>query len=329
MKLTTAVFACLICCILLASNTSRGETPTSVKRLTKQPELFGKSLGETTPIVFRGRSLLVQCTLWGGPRPNPDDLVIVIRDAATGEEVTRLGKRHGLASAFVEGETLHVFAAEGTPVQGEITGDNWFQNIYRFSTTDLKTWRRELAIGRSGAEHVLNSSICRDAQGYLMAYDTDMPVQFCIKFARSKDLVKWQKIDGLVFAGVGGKEYSGCPVIRYCKPFYYIIYLHAAIPNHNGWVAFMARSKDLATWEISPKSPVLEAEKDEGINNSDVDMIELDGKTYVYYCTGDQATWANVKRAVYQGPMKEFFESYFPAGIETVKVDARVPQASK
>ena len=162
-----------------------------------------------------------------------------------------------------------------------------------------------------------------------MAYDTDLPVQFCFKFARSKDLAKWEKIDGLVFAGVGGKEYSGCPVIRYCKPFYYVIYLHAAIPGHNGWVAFMACSKNLADWEISPKSPVLEAENDEGINNSDVDLIEIDGKTYVYYCTGDQATWANVKRAVYPGPMHEFFESYFPKGVATVHVDARIPQQSK
>ena len=320
----TAVFV-----LLLVVSTAFGDTPPGEKRLTKQPELFGKNLGETTPIVLRGRQLLVQCTLWGGPEPDPNVLQILIRDPATGTEVARLGKRHGLASAFVEGNTLHVFAAEGTPASGGITPNNWFQNIYHFSSTDLKHWRRELAIERSGAEHVLNSSICRDEQGYLMAYDTDVPVQFCFKFARSKDLAKWEKVDGLVFAGVGGKEYSGCPVIRYCKPFYYVIYLHAAIPGHNGWVAFMARSKNLADWEISPKSPVLEAEKGEGINNSDVDLIEIDGKTYVYYCTGDQATWANVKRAVYPGPMFEFFESYFPKGVAAAHVDARIPQQSK
>lgn len=302
---------------------ARGEERVVTKVLTKEANLYGQSLGETTPIVFRGRELLVQCTLWGSGQPDPDVLEIVIRDTNTGEEVARFGKRHGLASAFVDGDTLHVFAAEGTPAPGSITPDNWFQHIYRFSSTDLKNWTRTLAIPRSGDEHVLNTTICRDEQGYLMVYDTDQPVQFCFKFARSRDLMNWEKIDGLVFAGVGGKEYSGCPVLRYCRPYYYVMYLHAAVPGHNGWVPFMARSKDLKTWQLSPKNPILEAGEGEGINNSDLDMIEIDGKTYVYYCTGDQSTWANVKRAVYPGPMREFFESYFPEGVKFVEVDTR------
>ncbi len=60
------------------------------------------------------------------------------------------------------------------------------------------------------------------------------------------------------FAGSEGKEYSACPVIRYFAPYYYAIYLHAAIPDHNGWVSFLARSKDLIAWELSPMKPILE-----------------------------------------------------------------------
>jgi hypothetical protein len=309
-----------------ASEAKAASSGAAKKELTKQPEVFGKDVGETTPILFQGRHLLVQCTLWNGGQPTPDRLEIVISDLATGKEVTRFGKRYGLASAFVEHETLHVFASESTPTQGVITKDNWFQNIHHFSSTDLKTWKRELAVARSGDEHLLNSSICRDGEGYLMAYESDKPVQFCFKFARSVDLKTWKKVDGLTFAGVGGKEYSACPVIRYSKPFYYVIYLHAAIPGHKGWVPFMARSKDLAAWELSPNNPVLEAGKGEGVNNSDIDLIEIDGKTYVYYCTGNQETWANVKRAVYPGPMREFFESYFSESASMTRIDARVPQ---
>lgn len=329
MKHYLCVTVLVVLRFLAAQEMVCGEGPVGTKVLTKESKLFGKNLGETTPIVFRGQQLLVQCTLWGSGQPDPDLLEILIRDTNTGEEVARLGKRHGLASAFVEGDTLHVFAAEGTPAPGEITADNWFQNIYRFSSTDLKTWTRTLAIRRSGDEHVLNTTICRDEQGYLMIYDTDRPVQFCFKFARSKDLMNWEKIDGLVFAGIGGKEYSGCPVLRYCRPYYYVIYLHAAVPGHNGWVPFMARSKDLRTWQLSPKNPIFEAGEGEGINNSDVDMIEIDNTTYVYYCTGDQATWADVKRAVYPGPMREFFESYFPEGTDFVEVDTRTGSSAR
>jgi len=157
-----------------------------------------------------------------------------------------------------------------------------------------------------------------------MAYESDRPVSFCFKFARSGDLRKWEKIPGLVFTGER-REYSACPVIRYFRPYYYVIYLHAAIPGHNGWVSFLARSKDLATWQLSPRSPILEAGPGEGSNNSDVDLVEIDGKTYVYYCTGDQQTWGDLKRAVYPGPMAEFFAGYFPAGQKTIEVSARQP----
>ncbi len=150
-----------------------------------------------------------------------------------------------------------------------------------------------------------------------------MPVSFCFKFARSSDLSHWEKIPGLVFQGQS-HEYSACPVIRYIKPYYYVIYLHAAIPGHKGWVSFLARSRDLADWELSPANPILEAGSGEGTNNSDVDLIEIDGTTYVYYATGDQQTWSDLKRAVYPGSMAEFFEGYFPPDRSTTRVDARL-----
>ena len=152
-----------------------------------------------------------------------------------------------------------------------------------------------------------------------MAYETNVPVSFCFKFARSTDLRTWQKIPDVCFAGVDGQQYSACPVIRYFRPYYYVIYLHAAIPGHNGWVSFLARSRDLETWQLSPLNPILEAGPGEGANNSDVDLIEIDGQTYVYYFTGDQQTWGELKRAVYPGPMQEFFEGYFPDGMRQSK----------
>ena len=134
--------------------------------------------------------------------------------------MSHFGQRHSLGSAFVKGDTVHAFAAEHGRNLSE-----WFGDIYHFSSTDLKTWRRELAIGRETGEHLLNSSVCRDEEGYLMAYESDQPVKFCFKFARSKDLTHWDKVAGVVFAGPRGTQYSACPVIRYCRPYYYAIYV--------------------------------------------------------------------------------------------------------
>jgi hypothetical protein len=208
-----------------------------------------------------------------------------------------------------------VFASEGT-------NRDWFQSLYRFWTTDLKTWKRELAIPQAPGEHLFNASVCRDDRGYLMAYESDKPVTFCFKFARSADLSRWEKVPGLVFSGLGG-EYSACPVIRYLAPFYYVIYLHAAVPGHKGWVSFLARSRDLAAWELSPFNPILEAGPGEGVNNSDVDLFEFEGNTYLYYATGDQQTWGTVRIAMFAGPMSGFFTSHFPEGLPTVRVSAR------
>ncbi len=294
-------------------------TPAPLRpRLIKLPFAVGPNAMENTPVVFDGRPLLI-LNRRDDTRNHTDDYVrsmyLYALDLTTGREVARFGEGHSFANAFVNGPELDVFASEGT-------NRDWFQSIHRFSTTDLKTWKRELAIPQAGGEHLFNASVCRDDQGYLMAYESDKPVQFCFKFARSTDLAHWHKVDGLTFTGVGG-EYSACPVLRYAAPFYYVIYLHAAVPGHKGWVSFLARSRDLAAWELSPFNPILEAGPGEGANNSDVDLFEFEGQTYLFYATGDQQSWGSVRVAMFAGSLREFFEGHFPGGLPTVRISAR------
>ena len=85
----------------------------------------------------------------------------------------------------------------------------------------------------------------------------------------------------------------------------------------------MARSTDLETWELSSFNPVLEAETGEGKNNSDVDILEYKGKTYLYYATGDQETWSTMRVAMFDGTEKAFFEAYFPEGNPFVNISAK------
>jgi hypothetical protein len=287
-------------------------------RLIKLPLAIGPNAMENTPVVFGGRPLLV-LNRRDDTRNQTDDytrsMYLYALDLTTGREVARFGEGHSFANAFVNDDELNVFASEGT-------NRDWFQSLYRFWTTDLKSWKRELAIPQAAGEHLFNASVCRDDQGFVMAYESDKPVQFCFKFARSDDLSRWTKLDGLVFAGVGG-EYSACPVLRYVTPFYYVIYLHSAVPGHKGWVSFLARSKNLVDWELSPFNPILEASEGEGVNNSDVDLFEYEGNTYLFYATGDQQTWGSVRTALFPGPIREFYETHFPGGQPTIKVRAR------
>jgi len=289
--------------------------------LTKLPFAFsgeGRTPMENTPVLFSSRLLLVSNYRPGGAEAKGENAYLYIDDLQTGMEAARFGQGHSFVSAFVESDTMNVFALEFSDF-GRVMNST---GIDRFVSTDLKEWKKEKVILPEGEEHLFNSSVCQDDEGYIMAYESDKPVQFCFKFARSKNLSEWKKVEGLTYTGVN-HEYSACPVIRYHKPFYYVIHLHASIEGHNGWVSFLTRSRDLENWELSPFNPILEAETGEGKNNSDVDILEYHGKTYLYYATGDQETWGTVRTAMFDGKEKEFFESYFPEGVVTIKASAK------
>lgn len=312
---------------------ARGEpSPTAPPNpvLTKVPVAFPTGM-ENTPVVFKGQPYLVDDNRPGGSKAKGEDAYLFIIDLTTGQEVARFGKGHSFVSAFVNDAELNVFATEFTDF-GEVIHTKC---INRFTSTDLKTWAQETVLTRDGDEQFFNTSVCRDDQGYLMAYESNVPVQWCFRFARSTDLAHWEKIAGLEFADVEGKTVCANPTIRYFAPYYYVVYgvhsyqkgpwaFYAYQLPETKYVTAVARSKDLVTWEVSPaRAPMLEPCPGEGINNTDADLFEYEGHTYVYYATGDQATWGTIRIAMYAGPMKEMLERYFPANVPAITFDTK------
>jgi len=307
--------------LLVVSACSRQPEKQDKPELIKLPFAFsqeGRTPMENTPVMYDSRLLLVSNHRPGGGKAKGKDAYLYIEDLQTGQEAARFGEGHSFVSAFVNGDELNVFALEFSDF-GQVMNSN---GIDRFTTKDLKNWKTEKVILPEGDEHLFNSSVCRDDKGFLMAYESDKPLSFCFRFARSTDLSNWEKIPRLTFTGAG-QEYSACPLIRYLEPYYYVIYLHAAVEGHNGWISYLARSSDLENWELSPFNPVLEADEGEGINNSDVDILEYEGKTYLYYANGDQATWGTIRVAMYDGSMKAFYEGHFPKGMAFETVSAK------
>lgn len=68
---------------------------------------------------------------------------------------------------------------------------------------------------------------------------------------------------------------------------------------------------------------MLDVAPGEGINNTDADLFEYEGNTYVYYANGNQADWSNIRVAIHPGPMKKFLESYFPEDVPKITFDTR------
>lgn len=257
---------------------------------------------EVTPLVWQGRACLMECVRpgQGGVR---QDYYLRLIDLDSGEELARFAEGYGLGCALVHEGTFHVFASR-------FEGNNW-NDVTHFKSGNLRDWESGLVIAQEDTEHLFNSSVCEDAAGFVMAYESNDSSfsPFSVKFARSANLDAWEKVPEVVFAP---DRYAACPTIRYADGSYYLLYLERRAPR---WFfeTYIARSADLQAWALSRHNPVISPSgSDEGINASDPDLFAFGGKAYLYYAVGDQRTWMNVKRAVFEGSEHEFLESWFP-----------------
>ena len=294
-------------------------------KLVKVPFAFPGWRMENTPVVYQGKPLLLQNVREVGTKAK--DFYLFVQDLRTGVATEPFGHTFSFISGFVNGDELNVFATENTD-------DDWTHDIYRFTSTDLKQWRRQLVIERRDGEHLFNASVCKDTDGYVMAFESNRPVQWSFRFARSKDLAHWEDVEGIQFSDTAEQTACANPCIRYFAPYYYIVYGAWRWKGPGTWyeyrlpetkyVTLVARSKDLATWELSPtKYPMLDPVPGEGINNTDADLFEWEGNTYIYYATGDQQTWGTIRVAMYAGTLHECLEAHFPEGVPMITFDAR------
>jgi len=102
-------------------------------------------------------------------------MYLYILDLATGQEIARFGEGHSFVNAFVDGPTLTFSPARVPTAIG-----------FRASTTfRRRSENMETAAGHSArrGEHLFNCSVCRDDEGYVMAYESSQPVMFCFRFA--------------------------------------------------------------------------------------------------------------------------------------------------
>jgi len=255
---------------------------------------------ELSPFIWQGKLCHMECVR-PGSGGKKEDYALVLKDALSDQTLTRFAQGYGLASIHVHQDTLYVFASRWE--------DGFWNDVTLFKSSDLKHWDQEVVIHQEN-EHLFNSSVCEDSEGFVMAYESSDPSYpaFTLKFARSKDLETWTKVPDAVF---GTKRYTACPCIRYIKGIYYLLYLEMRTPRHF-FETYVARSMDLKDWELSRANPVLRPDQlDEGVNASDPEIIEIHGTTYLYFAVGDQRTWMKIKRARFDGSMRSFFEAWF------------------
>ena len=175
--------------------------------LIKLPVGFGPNRIENTPVIFNNRPLLIENSRLTSEKDTSHITDMYIVDLTTTEIISRFGINFAFHCAYVDGTDLNVFATEDTK-------NEWTASIYRFWTTDLKEWNRELVIPIKKGEHFFNTSVCKGPKGYIMAYESNLPVQWCFRLARSVDLSQWEPIEGLIFADKEEKSVLANPCTR-------------------------------------------------------------------------------------------------------------------
>ena len=286
--------------------------------------------GECTPFVWQGRLMLLE-NLWGEGDPRA-----VIRDYFTGEYGPCFGgDGTRFYSAYCEDDRVSVFATKENVV-------------YRYVSSDLITWEKQPVLSFPESFELFNTSVCRGPDRYMMAVECAWKGQskgepntvgnpyvgeyYTEFFASSPDLEHW---DLFPFdTAYTPARYNACPALRFSGGYYYMICLEA-LPLYR-WAPYIYRTRDFDTWEIGLYNPILMPSEEDrrvkpgvripaeiaqansrhvDVNNSDVDLCEFEGKTYVVYCAGHQALAKGMSgltcEAVYEGTLDDFLQAYF------------------
>ena len=141
-------------------------SPTSVSPSglrVDQPDLG--EICEVSPVVWQERLALMRCNrpVSGGTR---EEYTLSLEDVESGRQLARFAPGHGLASAFVHEGTFYAFASR-------FEAGGW-NDVTMFKSKDLTNWSERVVI-RQEKEHLFNSSVCRGATGFVMAYESDDP----------------------------------------------------------------------------------------------------------------------------------------------------------
>ncbi len=287
---------------------------------------------EATPIVWKGRLMRFEWIrdkrFGSGYYGNTEDCCYFRFTDMETEEVTPAFARHfSFGSAHVEGDTVYVYG---------VYGGSGGQVMSVFWSKDMENWESREILTFPDTVTVYNNSVCKGRDGYYMSIelggDTEIVgVSFTIFFARSDDLLNWEKLD-MCDHVYTRERYSACPVLRYCPSDdrYYMIYLEG-LPCHR-WQPYIVRTCDFVNFELGHKNPIMFSDDNDKIvqrpekftpqqleyingaincNNSDVDICEFNGKTTIIYSWGNQYGKEFLAEAEYDGPMEEFLHSFF------------------
>lgn len=298
---------------------------------------------EQTPVIFRGRPILVESMLPNSVYPYQH---IIVKDLESGEQFPPFGKEYYFASAFAGEDAVYVFATsrrDDKPITMYDSEDasTWHDprgghSVRMFKSSDFVSWEKRDVI-TCPDRRMWNTSVCKGEDRYVMAIEVsqqegyDIPQigkAFTTFFAESEDLENWKMLSD--DHSYTPDRYNACPALRYSRGYYYMICLEA-LPCIR-YAPYIYRSKDLFHWEVGFHNPMMMWSDEDripkegctftpeelellqtglNINCSDLDLFEYEGKTHIYYANGDQMHYSFLCEAECDMLLDDFLEAFF------------------
>ncbi len=275
-------------------------------------------LVETNPVIWKDRLLRFE-SVRDNQRGNESGRhCFRFVDWHSGEATPTFGEDYKFGCAFVAGDRMIVTGSSPGCLSIDI-----------FESADLVTWSRRPCLTEPRYQYY-NTSICHDGSRYVLLFEINRPWEECgppftARFAFSDDLRSWTISDP---ACVYSRDrYTAPHCLRYHDGYYYLFYLE----QYDGFGTRVARSTDLREWRSSWFDPVLKADdadrriaseellpeerrriaEADNWNNSDIDMIEWQGKLMITYSWGSQLGIEHLATAHYDGPLSAFLLDWF------------------
>ena len=277
-----------------------------------------------TPFVWEGRLMRLELMDSGCGADSSIETCAGIRDVETGKIISRFADDSYFHSAYVENDTVYVTGVD----------KNKRSTIRIYKSHDLISWTNEVLFDNPGWRY-FNAQITKGPRDYVIVLESDNPEYagepFTLFFAKSPDLKEWTHLDPTKFV-ISTERYNGGPWLRYSEGWYYLITV-TLLPCAR-YTNYIFRSKDLETWYVGYYNPLFMPDADDrkispravdfteqklreikhggfNINNSDIDMCDWQGKTYINYLCGNQLGWYYMAEAEAEGTVAEFLKSFF------------------
>ncbi len=284
--------------------------------------------GEMTPFVFKGSLMRLELKDASKGTDVSNVSIAVIRDCKSGRIISEFGAGCYYFSAYTENDKLYVLCVDS--VYPQLSGDT----IRIFESDDLVNWTSRVLLHNPGWRYY-NTALTKGPDGYVLLMEAGEPSEYVGKypftffFAKSEDMINWSLLD--YSKCFSESRYMGGPWMRYSDGWYYVISV-TELPC-NRYTNYIYRTRDFSEWFVGLYNPILmpdEADRlisssavdiDDDIvsdlatafisSNSDIDMCDFEGKTYINYTVGNQLGFYLMAEAEYDGTVDEFLKANF------------------